>query len=313
MNRASVALLLVLLAAGTLAPAHAATVGESVAASRVMKVIAVHADGTRELGSAVSIVGEQFVTNCHVIARATTIEIEIHGVRRPVKADLEDRYRDLCFIRLPGYRAEPIVMADVEETRVGLEVFAAGYSAGRLVPRVGRIVGLHTCECDGGKVIQTSAAFDRGASGGGLFDDSGRLIGILTFKTRSGGNFHFALPVGWLRHLADHPEQFGPHRDSFWKHPGKESGYFLAACGLGDKQAWRALAELATEWSENEPNNPEAWMARGRADRGLGHLAAAMSNFRRVLLLDSTHAEAQWALEAIELEQDVSPVDTGRM
>ena len=97
------------------------------------------------------------------------------------------------------------------------------------------------------------------------------------------------------------------------KHPGKESGYFLAACGLGEKKAWRALAELATEWSANEPNNPEAWMARGRADRGLGHLAAAMSDFRRVLLLDSTHAEAQWALEAIELELGVSPVETGRM
>lgn len=53
------------------------------------------------------------------------------------------------------------------------------------------IVGLHHCECDGGRVVQTSADFDRGASGGGLFDRQGRLVGILTFKASSGGNFHF--------------------------------------------------------------------------------------------------------------------------
>lgn len=64
----------------------------------------------------------------------------------------------------------------------------------------GRIIGLHY-ECDGERVIQTSAAFDRGTSGSGLFDRQGRLVGLLTFKAKAGGNFHFALPVGWLRHM----------------------------------------------------------------------------------------------------------------
>lgn len=296
---------------GVQAPAHAASAGASAAGSRVMKLVVSNTDGTREIGSAVSIVGDQFVTNCHVISRAARIDIDIDGVLRAARTDRQDSYRDLCFITLPGYRAEPIAMVGVEETRVGLNVFAAGYSGGRLVPRAGRIIGLHPCECDGGKVIQTSAPFDRGASGGALFDEQGRLIGILTFKNRNGGDFHFALPVGWLRHLADHPERVDAHRESFWKQPGKESGYFLVACGLGEKKAWRALAELASDWCENEPHNPEAWMALGRARRGLGQTAAAVSDFRQVLLLDSTHAEAQWALEALELEPGSHQVATG--
>ena len=255
MPRVSVACALLILLTQTVMqiPSHAAPTPESNLASRVLKIVVTRDDGTREFGSAVSIVGEQFVTNCHVIRQATRIDIEVGGAPRAAVADLQDSYRDLCFIKLPGYQADPIPMVSVGETRVGLDVTAAGFSGGHFVTREGRIIGLHTCECDGGKVIQTSASFDRGASGGGLFDHNGRLIGILTFKTRNGGNFHFALPVGWLRHLAEHPAQFNQHRESFWKNPGKESGYFLVACGLGEKKQWKALSMLAAEWCENEP------------------------------------------------------------
>lgn len=95
-------------------------------------------------------------------------------------------------------------MIDVGQTRVGLDVAAAGYTHGAYTVSTGRIIGQHTCECDGGKMIQTSAPFDRGASSGGLFDSAGRLIGILSFKSQNGGNFYFALPAGWLRQMAEH-------------------------------------------------------------------------------------------------------------
>jgi len=259
-------------------------------------------DGSRELGSAVSIAGDQLVTNCHVISNASRIEIELAGETRLATTDLRDSYRDLCFLKLSGYQADPAPMIDVGETRVGLDVTAAGYTHGTYTVSSGRIIGLHTCECDGGKVIQTSAPFDRGASGGGLFDSAGRLVGILTFKSRDGGNFHFALPVGWLRQMADHRMESDNPSESFWKNPAKESGYFLAACDLGERKDWRSLSRLAAEWREQEPNNPEAWMALGRAHRGLGETGAAVANFQRVLMLDSTHAEAQWALQDLELE-----------
>lgn len=310
----AVALLLSLLLIGAaFAPSHAAAPDGEALRARVLKVVVTRADGGKEFGSAVSMTGGQLVTNCHVISDASRIEIEFAGETRLATATLRDSYRDLCFLDLPGYRAEPVPMIDVGQTRVGLDVAAAGYTHGAYTVSTGRIIGLHTCECDGGKVIQTSAPFDRGASGGGLFDSAGRLIGILTFKSQNGGNFHFALPVGWLRQMAEHRIDSLSPNESFWKKPGKESGYFLAACDLGERKAWRSLSGLAAEWSEQEPNNPEAWMALGRAHRGLGQADAAITHFQRVLMLDSTHAEAQWALQELEFELGRRLTNSGRL
>ncbi|PIV89094.1 MAG: hypothetical protein COW48_02400 [Hydrogenophilales bacterium CG17_big_fil_post_rev_8_21_14_2_50_63_12] len=305
-----IAVLLALLQ-GLAACAAGAWAGEAEWASRVAKIVVTRGDGMRELGSAVSLAGDRMVTNCHVIRDATRIEVEQAGKIRLARADLRDAYRDLCFLTIPGLQAEPIAMIDLGQTRVGLAVSAVGYPGGKFAVSPGKIIGLHTCECDGGKVIQTSAAFDRGASGGGLFDRRGRLVGILTFKAKTGGNFHFALPVGWLRHLADHKVEAVAGGDTFWETPGKESGYFLAACDLGAKENWRPLSRLAGEWSEQEPNNPEAWMALGRARLGLRQNDAAAAAFQRVLLLDSTHAEAKWALQKLEFELGRSLTEPG--
>jgi hypothetical protein len=267
----------------------------------VLKLTVTRADGMTELGSAVPLGGERLVTNCHVLRDA--VRIEAHGPGRVFEArsDRHDAYRDMCLLSAPGLQAASPPMVEVGDTRVGLAVAAVGYPGGEFRVSRGGIVGLHACECDGGKVIQTSAPFDRGASGGGLFDQRGRLVGILSFKARIGGNFHFALPVGWLRHVAGQQAGGGAGM-TFWEQPGRESGYFLTACDLGAKRSWRPLSRLAGDWTTQEPANPEAWMALGRARQGLGQAEDAAVAYHKVLLLDSTHAEAKWALRELEFE-----------
>lgn len=43
-------------------------------------------------------------------------------------------------------------------------------------------------------------------------------------------------------------------------------------------------------------------MALGRAHQGMGRAERAVEAFQRVLRLDSTHAEAKWALQQLEFE-----------
>lgn len=276
---------------------------------RVFKVTVTRKDGGHELGSAVPLGGERLVTNCHVLRDAHEIRVETPTETWLATSDARDVYRDLCFLRVRGYDAAQADMIEAGATRVGLEVSAVGYSDGHFRLTRGKVIGLYTCECDGGKVIQTSAQFNRGASGGGLFDTAGRLVGILTFKARAGGKYHFALPVGWLRHLSGKDVQPIQAGDTFWERPGKESAHFLAACDLGAKKSWDSLNRLADDWIRQEPDNPEAWMVRGRARLGLNQKAPAIAAFQRVLMLESTHAEAKWELQKLEFDVGKKLID----
>jgi hypothetical protein len=305
-----------LLALVGLPPAHAGSddvITQEQWMHRVLKVTVTRHDGGQEYGSAVPLAGDRMVTNCHVLRDAHEIKVETPQETWNARVEVRDAYRDLCLLDVPGYAANPTPMIETGETRVGMAVVAAGYSGGAFALSSGPIVGLHDCECgDGGKIIQTSAAFDRGASGGGLFDAQGRLVGILTFKARAGGRFHFALPVTWLRQLAAgevEPLAFGT---AFWEKPGKESARFLAACDLGAKQDWRSLDVLAASWTHQEPNNPEAWMALGHARLGEARWRAAAEAFRRALMIESTHAEARRALQQLEFELGVKRIDSKR-
>jgi serine protease Do len=306
-------LFVLLLASACPARAEPSNVASDEWHHRVLKVTVVRHDGGREFGSAVALSGDRMVTNCHVIRDAREITVEARAETWRASADMRDAYRDLCFLDVPGYGASPTPMIETGQTRVGLPVVAAGYSGGEFALSSGEVTGLYVCECDGGKVIRTSARFDRGASGGGLFDQQGRLVGILTFKAKSGGRFHFALPVGWLRHLAATEVQPVQTSRSFWEQPGKESAHFLAACDLSSKQDWRALNSLAADWTRQEPDNPEAWMALGRARLGTNRTEEAVEAFQQALMLESTHAEAQWELQKLEVELGRSLLNTGHM
>lgn len=268
----------------------------------VLKVEARRGNGVTEMGSGVVIASQRLITNCHVVNNAVDIKVSRGNESWPATMEMGDEYRDLCFLKVPGYLGSAPLLAEPDDARMGVTVTAVSYSDGRFAMSDGLVKGLYTCECDGGRVIQTSASFNPGASGGGLFDARGRLLGILTFKAQAGGNFHFAVPVGWMKQLANQPLSTG--KIAFWVSPGQNSAFFLAACTLDAQKSWGKLSRLAKEWTAHEPYNPQAWMASGRANLGNRHLQAAATDFRKVLALDSTHSEATWELEKLALDLD---------
>ncbi len=268
----------------------------------VLRVEVRRADGKMETGSAVAIAPERVITNCHVVRNASKIRLWRKAESWAARTEIGDAYRDLCFLDVPGFHGAIPPLAGPGDDKVGVAVVAAGYSGGQLSARSGVIKGLYFCSCDGGQVIQTSASFDPGASGGGLFDGQGRLLGILTFKSMLGGDFHFAVPVGWMKMMTESLSDDIGGRGSFWENSHQESGYFLAACDMHAKQDWTTLLKLALDWSRQTPSDPQAWMALGRAQLGLHRQEAAVTAFQRVLQLDSTHAEAWWELQKLELD-----------
>jgi serine protease Do len=260
--------------------------GEDFSRTAVAKVRAYRSNGTVTLGSAVLIGGERLVTNCHVTAAAQSMQIVHDGRSWQAEVETQDLNHDLCILRAPGITGT----AAVAETRltVGQKVFAAGFPGGnQFAVTAGRIVALH--DYDGAEVIQVSSPFDYGASGGGLFDEDGRLIGILTFKARAGGEFHFALPIAWAKNV-DHvePERRPAGKLAFWQQSYERQPYFLRAASLEAGQKWDTLAALGEQWTKDSPMNSTAWTAMGTALRHLQRPDEARLAFGEARLLEQT-------------------------
>jgi serine protease Do len=163
----------------------------------VVRVRAVGADGTTKFGSGVVIGPGQVATTCHVTRGAATIEIDNGAKRSFADAQFGSQYHDLCLLSTQSVDAPAARMRRSADMNPGEIVTAIGFQGGEhAVENRGSVAALYAY--DDGQVIRTSAQFDFGSSGGGLFDQAGNLVGILAFKARAGSNLRFALPTEWL-------------------------------------------------------------------------------------------------------------------
>ena len=151
-------------------------------------------------GSAVVIGPELVVTYCQVVQYAAAVRVRSGSNEYTAMAHTTDTVLDLCSLRVPGLNAPAALRSSAKDVQVGQTVFAVGGSQG--VPRAfvqGKVSALRQSE--GVTLIQTSAAIAPGASGGGLFDAEGRLIGITAYQHKLGPGQNLALPVDLLETL----------------------------------------------------------------------------------------------------------------
>jgi len=223
--------------------------------------------GRNAMGSGVVIAAERVVTNCHVVRDAASVAVRSGTTRWQATARQAQPQSDVCILTVPGLDITPVDLGTADIPQIGNAVLALGYSGGfGLSPSTGEITAVHAF--DGAYVIQTTAAFSSGASGGGLFDPQGRLVGLLTFRLLARGAYFFAIPVQWVaRAAASEAVAIAPidGAKSFWEGRPGELPYFLRATTLeaaGDKPE---LLHLTARWLEEEPENGDAREFRRRA------------------------------------------------
>ncbi len=148
-------------------------------------------------GSGVVIGPGAVITNCHVALRGDTLEVKLGGVSYSASVEVANEERDLCLLNVVGLRAPAVSLGSIDSLRVGQRVYAVGAPQGLdLTISDGIVSGLR--EMQGGKMIQTTAPVSPGSSGGGLFDTSGRMVGVVTFQNKVGQNLNFAVPADWV-------------------------------------------------------------------------------------------------------------------
>ena len=155
-------------------------------------------------GSGVILTEDGYIATCaHVVEGAKSVKVTLNDdTAYDATIVGTDKRNDIAIIKIDATGLTPAVVGDSETLTVGSEVIAIGNPLGELrgTATAGIISATNrTIEVESQTMtlIQTDAAISPGNSGGGLFDATGKLIGIVNAKvsdSRAEG-LGFAIPV----------------------------------------------------------------------------------------------------------------------
>jgi serine protease Do len=270
-------------------------------AASVLRIEAPRGSGY-SIGSGVAVADDKVITNCHVTRDAKSIFVLRGGVRWPATAQVANAERDLCLLTVPGLVAPVAQLGNANGLAIGQMLSALGYTGGLGIQSSdGQVVELH--RHDGANVIQSSNWFSSGASGGGLFDEAGRLVGILTFRLRGGESHYYAAPVEWVQQLIEAARgsaaALDPKALPYWQGPASSQPRFLQAAVLRSESRWTDLATLAREWVHHSVDDAEPWHLLGVALARLERPTEARDALECSLHLSPLHTAVRSSLDAL--------------
>ena len=175
--------------------------GESVFEKTWRSIVVIHNGNSQ--GSGVIIDPNIVATNCHVVEQDGKIEVFVANNKRIQKNYSRsariihaDTQKDLCLLKVDSLQGVSLNIRKYDTLKVGETVYGIGAPAGLdLTLTKGLISQLRNIE--GYPQIQTDAAISPGASGGGLLDEEGNLIGLMTWKLADKDieGIGFAIPI----------------------------------------------------------------------------------------------------------------------
>ncbi|MDO4987632.1 MAG: trypsin-like peptidase domain-containing protein [Synergistes sp.] len=191
--------------------------------------------------------GGYFVTNLHVVEDFYLgWDVYLLDGRRneiPCEVICSDLELDIAVLKpITGFRLPPVRIAEINEISQGEDVYAMGYPgaadnddnamSGADAITVTKGVVSKTISNGGVHYIQTDAAINHGNSGGPLYNDSGKVIGVNSLTIVSDGNGEAVQGVGYavrIDHVVDILSSQGiissaaPEEDDDDKYPPKEN------------------------------------------------------------------------------------------
>lgn len=161
----------------------------------VVMVAAIEGETSLTQGSGVAVGARTIVTNWHVVKSGGPLAVKSStGAISHAVLISEDTKNDLALLRLVTGDLSPVqIRAGIPE--VGEAVVAIGAPQGLERSMSRGIISAVRTQNDDTILLQTDAAISHGSSGGGLFDDRGRLVGITTLSVSTGQALNFAVPA----------------------------------------------------------------------------------------------------------------------
>jgi len=161
-----------------------------------------------QAGAGFFVASDLVLTNAHVLCeKEDVVLVSMSDGRKTLgKVERTDPYLDLGLVRvsISGPPPRPLPVRDAAGTVLGSRVFFGGSPSGLdftfhegRISRVGQpVLGL--------AYLQIDARVNPGNSGGPLFDEEGRVIGVVSMKMEGEG-LGLALPINYAFDAIDHP------------------------------------------------------------------------------------------------------------
>jgi serine protease Do len=267
----------------------------------VVMVRGYNASGGMSYGSGVVVAENKVMTNCHVLRGTKAPWISRGEDSYAVTSIQADHWHDLCLLTTFSLPFKPAPLGHGEDLKRGQEVLSIGHSNGVPAPLTSAGNIKSTYEFEGGKIIRSSAQFRMGASGSGIFDIDGNLLGINTFKTPGRPAYFYSLPIEWLASLEKLPveTEFPIEGKAFWEADDDKKPFFMQIAIPEINKDWPKLAEVAQQWIDLSPKNSDAWYELGTAHENLHKMDEAKKDYQQSVLLDPTNTDALFRLGVI--------------
>jgi putative serine protease PepD len=155
----------------------------------------------------------QVLTNAHVVAGATSIQVRLAGEQNFRPADLvgANTDEDVALVKIRDASGlKTVELGSSSDLRVGDDVIAIGNALdldGDPTVTEGIVSALNRTLTDSGEnlsgLIQTDAAINPGNSGGALVNAAGQVVGMNTAVAGDAQNIGFAIAIDKARPLID--------------------------------------------------------------------------------------------------------------
>lgn len=267
----------------------------------------------KEQGSGVLLASGRVATNCHVVASGSSYAVTQGTQMVPALFFAGDSDKDICLLDVRNFTGKSVQIGTTKSLKVGAKVYAVGAPQGLELSLSDGIIS----QLRGGPppMIQTTASISPGSSGGGLFDDEGRLIGLTTLYMKGGQNLNFAMPVEWISELKTvRGSVVAARNQSNGVVAQNQSDWLKHALSFEKSENWKGALDWCERWVKSEPKNALAWLRLGSAYLGVGRYQDTVNSLRQSQRLDPNVAETWSKLGAayVKLNRYTDAVDAYR-
>jgi serine protease Do len=184
----------------------------------VVKIQAVANNGKQYMGSGVVIQPDTIATNCHVTRHADRTFIFKEDRLYPARQQAALGELDICILKTDPLNLPQVRLAQ-QAPNLQQAIYMIGFPFGLSIQmRSGEVMALHPFQ--DGSIIEINTGFIHGTSGGGVFNQNGELVGLMTFMQNNDRQAHFyVIPSQWLQKALQ--QDFVPFKPfdtvSFWE------------------------------------------------------------------------------------------------